>query len=263
MLPVYKAQSFSNIMVGGSTKPWLILVNVNEEPVPYVVKLYKKEHVDQTFAVAKDVYCSVLARLFKLGTPDSALIEFDEDFISQLTPELRNELISKDSRIKFGTKLVQGAYQYIETSHKDYFHKYNIETIYAFDNFIKNPDRRDGKSNILLKGTNSFLIDHELALSINQQTIDDFHNNNWIYYKQRHIFYNYLREKHVDTKRQYFANFSELLIKANFDILDNYNSQLVDYEHINDYKYYEIKNYLCTLQQYPEKFVKLLIANLS
>jgi hypothetical protein len=53
MLPVYKAQSFIKVMDGGSTKPWLVIVNVKESLIPYVVKLYSEKHVTETYSVLK------------------------------------------------------------------------------------------------------------------------------------------------------------------------------------------------------------------
>jgi len=263
MLPVYKAQTFTKILEGGSTYPWLVLVNVNGSPIPYVVKLYTKAHIRDNFSVAKDVLTHVIAKQFKLSTPDAALIEFDEEFLSILPISLRASLDSKDDKIKFGTKLIDGAFQYIETLHKNYLQKFDIETVYAFDNLVKNTDRRKEKSNILLQGTNAYVIDHELTLLVNEKTIEQFHDNTWIYFSPNHIFFDALKDQNVDIKKKYFIKFHELLKTVNFDVLDSYYKQLLNNQHIDDYTYYGIKNYLCTIQKHSEKFINLLIAKLG
>jgi hypothetical protein len=41
-LPIYEAVGFQQILDrGGHSKPWVVLVNMDGSPRPYVVKLYK------------------------------------------------------------------------------------------------------------------------------------------------------------------------------------------------------------------------------
>lgn len=263
MLPVYKALSFQKVLDGGSTRPWLVLVTVDGKPEPYVVKLFKKKHVDEAYAVAKEVYCSILANQFGLTTPKPALIEFSSSFIAALPIELKNELSLKDNRIKFGSKLIEGTFQYVDTLQRESFKKYDIQTIYAFDNLIWNTDRRPDKPNILFKGNDAYLIDHEISLLVDYKTVENFNRNSWVYWSSRHIFYSILKNGNINDKRQYFGNFQGLLGNLNIDILDSYSKQLIEYRHHNEEHYSEIKNYLYALKQNPAKLVQLLIGNLG
>ncbi len=263
MLPIYKAISFDKVLDGGSTRPWLVVVRAGDALTPYVVKLYKKQHVDQSFSVAKDVFCSILAKEFELETPEAALIEFSDAFIKGLPPEIRAELVAKDKRIKFGCQFIEGAFQYLEDLHRDNLKKYQIETIYAFDNLIKNSDRRIGKSNILLKGTSSYLIDHELTFTVNASTIEDFKNNVWVYFKANHIFYNFLTKGSLVDKRTYFQDFEDSIKGINFDVLDSYNEQLIKFGHHTEENYSILKEYLCHIKQNSSKFVFLLRADIA
>lgn len=263
MLPIYKALSFDKILEGGSTHPWLVVVRAGDSLTPYVVKLYKKKDIDKTFSVAKDVFCSILAKQFELDTPDSALIEFTDSFIRGLPIEIKAELDKKDSRIKFGCQFIEGSFQYLEDLHRDSLKKYQVETIYAFDNLIKNSDRRIGKSNILLKGTNSYLIDHELTFTVNSSTIEDFKKNVWIYFKSNHIFYKFLSKGSAIERQTYFQDFEDSLNGINFDVLDSYNEQLINLGHHTEENYSVIKEYLCFLKQNSKKFVSLLRADIA
>jgi hypothetical protein len=258
MLPIYQAQSFNKILDGGTTKPWLVIVQVAGKPVPYVVKLYKKKDIDHGQSVAKDVYCSALASIFALSVPTPALIEFTPQFIATLPEPIKTELGQKDSRIKFGTEFIDGSYQYIETLHRDSLKKYDCQTIYAFDNLILNADRRVQKSNILLRGTSVYLIDHELTLFVNQHHIEEFKKNNFIYWKERHIFYNFLKSGNVEDKRRYFEGFHASLLQADFNILDKYNQQMVSLGHDTEHNYLTIKDYLCTLKSNSTRLIDIL-----
>ena len=259
MLPIYQAQSFVRILKGGSTKPWAVIVKDGKKLIPYAVKLYKTKDIEKSFSVAKDVYCSVLAQEFDLDTPAPALIEFSDDFIDSLSQAQKNELGKADNRIKFGCKLIDGAFQYSETLHRNSLEKYQIEAIYAFDNLIKNGDRRrDGKPNILMKGIKAYLIDHELTLEGLEQAIKDFSDSQWGYWKERHIFYPYLYSSNKSKKIAYFENFKDSLMEIDFNILDSYYYQLIDYKHYTEYDFVILKEYLCLIQKNPDKFVNLL-----
>lgn len=259
MLPVLKAISYEGELEGGSTFPWKVIVSEGGGITTYAVKLYKKKAVDESFCVAKDVFSSVLATQFELETPEPALIEFPKSFIDGLSDKQKEELSKKDGRLKFGCKLIDGALPYLDTLHKNSLEKYPVDTIYAFDNFIKNGDRKvqEGKSNILMKETKAYLIDHENSLNGLLQAINIFPND-WVYWQTNHIFYSYLYKSRPDTKLRYFENFLEILKGVNFDILDTYGAQLRKIGHHNEEEYFTMKEYFTTLQQRPEKFVNLL-----
>lgn len=262
MLPIYKAYNFDHIISGGSTRPWQVLVGVHGSPIPFVVKLYKKDYVDQNKTVAKEIYCSILASKFGIKTPSPALIEFPNDFISTLPGNLQEELYSKDQRLKFGTYYIQGSFQFNETLHP--LTKFNnIEKIYAFDNLIKNGDRKPEKPNVLLKGNDIYVIDHELSFAVNNDTINMLNDNKWVYFKENHIFYRHLKDKNLSEKKVMFKGFSDSLTQINFDILDPYYEQLRKLGHDNDVHYLGLKDYLRSVQRNREKFVQLVLGHLG
>jgi hypothetical protein len=261
MLPIYKAQGFEKILPGGSTRPWLIFVFIEHQPFPYVVKLYSKKDIDQSFSVAKDVYSSILATNFGLNTPKPALIEFPEIFIKTLPHNIQEELLKKDNRIKFGCEYIDGSFQYIDTLHRESLRKYDFENIYIFDNLIKNADRGNLKSNILLKGTTAYLIDHELTFTVNENTITQFNEENRLVYNHtNHIFYNYLKNSHINDRKFFFMDFTKKLNETDFNILDLYAKQMFTFNHDNEVNFLIIKDYLRTLQKNSDKFTNLVRA---
>ncbi len=246
--------------MGGGSRPWQVIVSIEGMPVPYVVKLYKKEYIDNYFTVAKEVYASIIASQLKINTPSPALIDFPNEFISSLPSQLQDELYSKDQRLKFGTKLITGSFQYIDTLP---LNKYNlIDSIYAFDNLIKNGDRRHEKPNILLKGKEIFAIDHEISFTISN-AIEQFKENIWVYNKEAHIFYRHLKNKSIGEKKLLFSDFKYYLTQIDFNILDSYFEQLRKIGHDNDYNYSQIKAYLCEMKRNAEKFVQQLKSHLG
>jgi hypothetical protein len=262
MLPVYKAVSYQGLMSGGSTKPWAVLVEKNYVAKPFVAKLYPNKNVSEYYFIAKDVYTSVLAKQFGIKTPPPALIEFSPHFLNNLHILQKKALIGKHHSPTFGTELIEGCFPYQEDLHKDYLWKYDIETIYAFDNLVKNADRKPAKPNILIKGQELIVIDHEQTFMV-RNAIEKFNENIWVYWKENHIFYKFLKERGVETKRQFFQNFLQLLITVNFDILDPYHQQLLALGLDEPLHYYELKEYLCYMQKNAAKLVQILKGELG
>jgi hypothetical protein len=258
MLPIYKAQGFEKVLLGGKTRPWVIYVFIENQPFSYVVKLYKEKDVNENHTVAKEVYSSVLASSFGLSTPRPALIEFTDGFVKSLPIDLRAELSKRDDRIKFGCENIDASFAYIDTINRPSLRKYDFENIFIFDNLILNADRRDINPNILLKGNDAYLIDHELTFPLNENTIAHFKSNYWVYNTKGHIFYNYLKNSNITEKKGFFLDFSEKLKKTDFNILDSYSDQMIKFKHDNPHNYSDIKNYLCTIKQNSDKFANLV-----
>ena len=259
MIPVYKAVSFERkIDRGGSTYPWIVNVQTEEGIQPYVVKLFTNRHIQQYNAVVKEVLANALASEFDLSTPKTVLVDFSRNFVNQLPAERKEELKKKDWRIKFGCRYIEGATTYSPSLHRKFFRRYDIESIFAFDNLIQNVDRRLDKPNILLHDTNSYLIDHELSLkAVDDRLTSDFLQGNWRYNKERHIFYKFLKKGRKDAKNAYFETFMEHLRYLNIDMLAPYVQTLEEHQYSVP-ELSTIKFYLEQIKNNHAKFVSLL-----
>jgi hypothetical protein len=219
MLPVYKAIAFNGVIVlGGRTKPWSVLVKTENGVQPYVVKMFRADEVDLRDPVTKEVLGNLLARQFDLFAPQAALIEMDENF--RMTISDRDALQAydlADERLKFGSKLIQGNYLFNPSLTKiQAARMIELDTLFAYDCFIRNRDRTNLKPNLLVKGKSAFLIDHELAFEISNNTVQDFLQgklDNSSY--EHHIFSRYLKASRNSTKKEYFNSFSEYLRTLN------------------------------------------------
>jgi hypothetical protein len=263
MLPVYSAVSINKILQsGGRTKPWLIMAQKDSEIRPFVVKLFPAAQVDR-YPVEAEVLGNILAKeTFNFMVPDAALIDFPPEFIRDLSDENKIILESKDERIKFGTSLINNFYPYSSSIPKSYITKrIQLDTLFAFDNLIRNRDRTERKPNILLTKNDAILIDHELALEKLDLAIAEISNIssplNWSY----HIFYNHLKDSIKENKKLYFEEFMEYLRYMNVNVVDSYFMQLDRFGYNCRTK--EIKNYLNYAKNNSGKFVKILNALIS
>ncbi|MGN6248892.1 MAG: HipA family kinase [Ginsengibacter sp.] len=270
MLPVYKAISFNKIIKkGGRTEPWIVIVNAGNTLKPYVVKLFESKLIETRDSVTNEVVGNVLAREFNIPVPNAALIDLDEDFVETIKDreDLLQILDERDYRIKFGSELLEGYFNfdYKAFSLKDVRKIIDIDNVYAFDNLIRNRDRNGVlKPNILIKSTNAFLIDHELGFEdINDGIVNDMKNWKWDRrFCDYHIFYNFLKNSPVKIKKEYFHEFGEYLKYLNVSTLEPYFSQLVGLG-FNGNKHKLIQDYLSKMKQNSSNFTTIMLTTIS
>lgn len=265
MLPVLNAISFVRQFKKHSrTQPWVVLANDNDSaPQSFVVKLYTREENELRNAVAKEVFCNVIAGHLGLARPEAALIDFySNDFMSILDHDELQTINMKDYRIKFATRLIQNHTQFPEQMNHQFLMQFTkIDSIFAFDNFVMNTDRNLGKPNVLINGRTIMLIDHEYTLDITQKVLDEFDAGTWAYKCVKHILYDFLISRY---RTHFFDEFAETLASFNPDVLDPYADQLVGLGYDPAYgNYMLLKKYLNKIKNNPVKFANLLKAKVK
>ena len=155
-----------------------------------------------------ELMASLLASELGLNAPIPAIVEID--------PAIGNLLSSRDSEMariirrsagqNFGTEVLVGGYgvwpinKYVPASLRP-----SAGEIFAFDALIQNPDRKVNNPNLLWKGEEIFLIDHELAFSFLFQIGNP--PEPWRLegeagaFLNDHVFYQELRGQEVDLAR--------------------------------------------------------------
>ena len=268
LLPVYKAISFNKVITkGGRTEPWVIIVNAGNTLKPYVVKLFETGLIELRDSVANEVIGNILAKEFNLPVPKAALIDLDEDFVRTLrNPELIQILEERDYRLKFGSELLEGYFNFDYKAYNlnDVRKIIDIDSVYAFDNLIRNRDRNGQlKPNILIKSTEAFLIDHELGFeNITADIVKKM--NNWEWDKSfcnYHIFYNFLKNSPTKIKREYFHEFGEYLKYLNISQLDSYFAQLIGYGFSGN-KHTLIRSHFAEMKQKSSNFTSVMMSTI-
>lgn len=261
MLPIYNANSFIGILSGGRTKPWLILVETDNYGVqPYVMKLFDTINLKARDHVTAEVIGHVLAGEFDFNVPEAAFIEIDEDFLSTIQDEeLLRTIEHKDSRLKFASALLDGNQLFNSgLEKKDAEKMLDIQSLFAFDNFIRNRDRNNNKPNMLVKADELFLIDHEMGLELDNSTITDFQAGSWDNrFIDYHVCHDYLYNATDRAKAKYFGTFEEYLRNVNLNKLTPYFRQLNDLGYSDD-RHSMIKEYFEEIKNNSTKFVNLL-----
>jgi hypothetical protein len=235
MFPIYKARKFLNQINSkyGHTEPWVVLCEGEKGWGEFVVKIFTEDHLSEKPRVHGEFVGSWFANQFDFMTPDVAWIELDQQFLLSLHPEISIKKDLDDTRLKFGSRLV-GPFQHFSKGmkKKKFQELLDLDTLYAFDNLIRNHDRGLHKPNLLVKGRDAYLIDHEYALDISDQTISQIKNLEIMgKFSTSHIAFSALSKANVTVKRNYFEMFLEYLRALNLQELESVLSEIEQKEY--------------------------------
>jgi len=265
MLPIYEAIDIIDVISekAGHTKPWVVMAKTPNGLKAFIVKLYSTEQVDQFHCVSKEIICNLLASEFDFTVPQCALIQIPEELSFKLSSENQQQYDNADCRPKFATQMIDSVKNAIPTLPKKYFQqRISLDTLYAFDNFIRNSDRGHPKTNLLLHSKDAFLIDHELTLNYQDIVNIDFRTLQLEdKFSKYHLFYSYLSKSNKKTKQKFFIEFEFYLNSLNINMLKPYFNQLVN-EGFDDYSQ-PICNWLSHVKQNSTIFVNKLKGSLQ
>lgn len=228
MLPVYDAIQLKNVIPeqSGHNKPWVVFANTETGLESFVVKLFDEATDHINHFITNEVISSILATEFDFPTPKPVLINLDESFTLYCSQDEIDQLERTNGKPQFATKMIESApIANINLPKRIYQKVAVLDSVYAFDNLIRNEDRSPFKPNMLLKKDELFLIDHEYAFSnidftdINNITLQDK-------YTKHHFFYKHLKRARMQTKSNYFEDFSFYMRSLNLNRLDPYFNQL-------------------------------------
>lgn len=263
MLPVYRATQFLSVYdKKNRTKPWLVLVEAENDVKPYVVKLFDSKEIDLHDRVLKEVLGNLLAKEFDLPAPKAALIDLDEDFVSTIRDlDIIDELESKDYRLKFGTEEKKGVLPFNPNILSSRVAKQivDIDTVFAFDCFIRNIDRNRHNPNLLANSNEVYLIDHEFAFHIDEKSSDEIVNQWFLQdrFYTHHVFYKYLKDSFKDDKRHCFDTFEDYLRNFNLNVLKRIFEQLKMYG-FTEKNHNLIGDYIEKMKSNSSTFVQIL-----
>lgn len=260
MIPIYEAIEFVRIMDGGSTSPWLVLVDVNGTSIPYVMKLYRRRHQMHDI-VMKEILAATLSTQFEIGETEIAMIKLTRRFVRTLAePQLR-QLTESGYKTKFATKLIEPAIIYSNSKVTNALDKIDKANIYAFDNLILHRDRRLEKPNLLIDAKSYYLIDNESCLSFPLHAKTSLENNNFDYLYREHLFLTELKK--IKDKNSIFDTFGYYLQEGialkNIDFIPNYLGEL----HHPYSSFSDVYDYLKSIKRLSSRFINHLSISLQ
>jgi len=207
-IPHLYASSYQKEMESGRTRPCLFFCDDNDGELhgEYVVKLKAGLENWQVGLVA-ELMASQIAVFLDIPTPEPAIIEIDPELADIIQAPALAGKIRESAGLNFGSKLIGPGFETWLVGEKVPGSLKQLACeIFAFDALIQNPDRKTHKPNILWKGEEIYVIDHEMGFSFVYPIIGQEANMGFL---KDHLFYQSLQEDEINLDR--FAGALETL----------------------------------------------------
>lgn len=202
LIPEVVATTYMGVCGQGRNRPCRFSCVSNDNmSLDYVVKFFGS--ID--YRIICETVASIMAKKLGLNTPDIATVYCDPRIKSAIMDTEAKEAFGKAPGPHFGSlDLGSGVTEMnMGYSLSGRTMEQAIE-IFAFDMLIQNADRSpvegDGRPNILFRGEELFLIDHELSFAfINSIGAQDPWVLRGVGLAERHVFYSSIRKYSSDT----------------------------------------------------------------
>ncbi len=168
MLEELVATRFAKPMTSGRTGPILLAGETPDGEEIEVIAKFSKGGDIGALGLGREALCAMLAADLGMPVPKPHLVRLDAEFIKVVgtaNPGVA-QLLAQSIPVGFAsTKLPPGYAVWMRDRKIPASMKQMAAEIFAFDMMITNPDRRPDNPNLLWKGEQFAIFDHELALS--------------------------------------------------------------------------------------------------
>lgn len=204
MVPTVKAVTFVKAFRSGRTCPCVVFCDDSDgRLIEVVVKLRTGNECSPT-GLTCELLASLLARDLDLPVPAAFIVSVDVDFHTGIPDATLSERFRSSKGLNFGCLHLGPGYttrpqlRSIPASLMQ-----DAAEIFAFDLIIQNPDRRPDKPNLLRKGDDLAIFDHEMAFSFLYALVADEYpwDGKGMDFAKDHIFYGGLKGKNLSWDR--------------------------------------------------------------
>lgn len=246
------AVQFSRFMTSGRTSPALCGCEdeTGEAKGEYVVKLRGSI---QDRGLLNELLGARLASHFGLLSPLPALVTMDGSFTELIAgiDSAKADVVRASAGLNFGTKALIGYNTWPVDKHIPESLWSTAVKIFAFDALLQNPDRRYANPNLLTRGDEIMVFDHEVAFSF---LLDIFPSTEpWLLaeqtYLEQHVFFRQLKSQEIDLEE-----FTERLKNLSDQALDDMFADVpVEWKNDNEAR---IDSHLSTIRDHAEEFAE-------
>jgi hypothetical protein len=253
-VPYLFASSYQRRLDAGRTRPCLFICEDDNGELDgeYVVKL-KAGMESREVGLVSELMASQLAIFLDIPTPEPAIIRVDPAITEVIGDTELANTITESAGLNFGSKFITGGFKTWPVGESIPLSLRQIACeIFAFDALIQNPDRRADKPNILWKGDELYIIDHEMGFSFIYDILSS--KPPWqvseLDFLRNHLFYQHLRGQEINLDR--FAGAVEALSD---DEIDNMVSNIPDEWNSGNDKTPKITNHIKEVINHLNDFI--------
>ena len=203
MITTVKAVTFIKALRSGRTCPCLMLCeDDNGGKFEIVVKL--RAGIDSgTTGLTCELLASLLANDLDLIVPKPFIVDVDSHFYEAISDAALAERFRKSQGANFGSQYLSAGYTWPQGRSISSSLMQMAADIFAFDLMIQNPDRRNDKPNLLRKGDELVIYDHEMAFSFLYAVGQAQYpwDNTGVGFMKDHVFYRGLKGRELSWER--------------------------------------------------------------
>jgi hypothetical protein len=250
------ATQFHRLMTSGRTSP--LLCGCEDEAErrvdDYIVKLRGSvERGDN--GMLCELFASCLANHFGILVPEPALVEISQSFaeiVASREPIIADK-IRRSVGLNFGSRQVIGGGTWpVDRQIPDALFVSAVNT-FGFDALIQNPDRRYNNPNLLWKGDEMILYDHEMSFSFLLDVLADSGalSSASYPYMEQHVFFRRLKRRTVDLDE-----FRSRLAALTDDVLAAIRNQIPETWRNDNLA--RIESHLRRVRDHADEFIELI-----
>ena len=223
-IPIVSPISVGEQKTSGRTRPFQMRCETTVGYADYIVKLWANPEVHLAkHSLARELYGSLLARVFDLDTPDVALVDIEPDFFHSIPSSPNAELFRQSVGYNFGSKFIPGA-TIFSPPVAPARHSLAVK-IFCFDMLIGNPDRRMAKPNVFQSADGFIIFDHEQAFPFSRpQMLLGGYPPGWEFIREDwhkdHIFHKSIKNRDYALEIEEFMTFVGCLSNEVFDTIE-------------------------------------------
>jgi hypothetical protein len=163
-VPVVSAKSFRDRATSGRNRPPIVECLAGDDSFDFFVKLRNGRETSK-FSLICELLGAQIALELGLNTPDPAIVEISAEFCEALNEPEDKALFQPSIGLNFGSRQLIGYATVAPNEKLQPAERYRAAEVFAFDALVQNPDRKTLNPNLLVKGADLRLIDHEFAFS--------------------------------------------------------------------------------------------------
>jgi hypothetical protein len=250
------ATQFHRLMTAGRTAP--LLCGCEDEAErrvdDYIVKLRGSVELGDTGMLC-ELFASYLANHFGILVPEPALVEVSRSFaeiVASREPTIADK-IRRSVGLNFGSRQVTGGGTWpVDRPVPDALFRSAVDT-FGFDALIQNPDRRFNNPNLLWKGDEIILYDHEMSFSF---LVDVLGDSRALFpasysYMEQHVFFRRLKRRVIDLDE-----FKGRLAALTDDVLTAIRNQIPEMWRNDNLP--RIESHLRRMRDHADEFIELI-----
>ncbi len=215
-IPIIFAETILKALTESANKPFVIsgIDKANLIKDEYVVKLNASERM-YLGARLRELLASLIATEIGIATPKPAIIEISRELAETRKGFADYIRFNESIGLNYGTKFLgENVVQFMPRSEGSYKNIIKpLQQIFIFDLFIENSDRSYDKPNLLVKGNELYVIDHEIAfgflMDIRKNPTPWHFDNSMQNLISKHCLYANLKGRHF-LAQDFFENFHKL-----------------------------------------------------